>query len=87
MSVSAAVVAISAFEYLFAVEEKYGPDYDEDEDSETDSEEDESEDEDGEELTPTVDAAILRTLARIKRKDPAIYNSEQNIFGGMLGAF
>ncbi len=33
------------------------------EDSDEDSEEDESEDEDGEELTPAVDAAILRTLA------------------------
>jgi protein KRI1 len=42
----------------------------------------ESEDEDGEELTPAVDAAILRTLARIKRKDPEIYNPEKDIFGG-----
>lgn len=28
-----------------------------------------------------MDAAILRTLARIKKKDPEIYNSEKNIFG------
>ena len=47
-----------------------------------DSEELESEDEDGEELTPAVDAALLRTLARIKKKDPAIYGTG-NIFEGM----
>ncbi|KAG5650999.1 hypothetical protein H0H81_010258 [Sphagnurus paluster] len=79
-----------AFEYkkereeLQKLKEKYGSDYEDgDEEEEPDSESDESEDEDGEELTPTVDAAILRTLARIKRKDPAIYDAEKNIFGGM----
>ncbi|KAH6910281.1 KRI1-like family C-terminal-domain-containing protein [Coprinopsis sp. MPI-PUGE-AT-0042] len=46
------------------------------------SESAESEDEDGEELTPAVDAAILRTLARIRKKDPAIYDSSKSIFGG-----
>ncbi|KAG5646850.1 hypothetical protein DXG03_002227 [Asterophora parasitica] len=76
-----------AFEYkkereeLQKLKEKYGSDFEEDENEETDSESDESEDEDGEELTPTVDAAILRTLARIKRKDPAIYDAQKNIFG------
>jgi protein KRI1 len=66
------------------VKEKYGSDFeDENAESETDSESDESEDEEGEELTPVVDAAILRTLARIKRKDPEIYNSEKNIFDGL----
>jgi protein KRI1 len=50
---------------------KYGSHAEEDDDiSDTDSEDVESEDEHGEELTPAVDAAILRTLARIKRKDP-----------------
>ncbi|KAI0628411.1 KRI1-like family C-terminal-domain-containing protein [Trametes polyzona] len=74
-----------AFEYrkereeLAKLKEKYGSDVDEDDDEE-DSEEAESEDEDGEELTPAVDAAILRTLARIKRKDPAIYQSGKDIF-------
>lgn len=29
-----------------------------------------------------MDAAILRTLARIKKKDPAIYNAEHTIFEG-----
>ena len=68
----------------FLVKEKYGSDAEiDDDDSETDSEEAESEDEDGEELTPAVDAAILRTLARIKRKDPEIYNTEKGIFEGM----
>lgn len=66
---------------------KYGSDYDPDaSDSEfsTDSESAESEDEEGEELTPVVDAAILRTLARIRKKDPAIYDSQKNIYGGAL---
>lgn len=30
-----------------------------------------------------MDAAILRTLARIKRKDPEIYAPDKNVFGGM----
>ncbi|KAG0708658.1 KRI1-like family C-terminal-domain-containing protein [Suillus ampliporus] len=62
------------------LKEKYGSDFEEHEDEETDSEDAESEDENGEELTPAVDAAILRTLARIKKKDPAIYNAEKSIF-------
>jgi protein KRI1 len=61
---------------------QYGSDAEEEDKDETDSEDDESEDEDGEELTPAVDAAILRTLARIKRKDPEIYRSEKSIFEG-----
>lgn len=67
------------------VKAKYGSDYDpntSDSGLSTDSESAESEDEDGEELTPTMDAAILRTLARIKGKDPGIYDSSKNIFGG-----
>jgi len=60
------------------VKEKYGSDAEEDE--EEDSEDAESEDEDGEELTPAVDAAILRTLARIKRRDPDIYDRNKSIF-------
>ena len=43
----------------------------------------ETEDEDGEELTPGVDAAILRTLAKIKRRDPEIYDKEKAILEGM----
>ena len=63
------------------MKEKYGSDID-DVEEEEDSEEAESEDEDGEELTPAVDAAILRTLARIKRKDPSIYEQDKNVFEG-----
>ncbi|KAL5504664.1 KRI1 [Sanghuangporus vaninii] len=66
-------------EELAKLKEKYGSDaesvLDESEDSE-----DTDEDEDGEELTPAVDAAILRTLARIKRKDPDIYDSKKDVF-------
>ena len=69
------------------MKEKYGSDVDEDCVDEEDSEEEESEDEDGEELTPAVDAAILRTLARIRRKDPAIYESGKHIYGGASGQF
>lgn len=64
------------------VKEKYGSDAEEND--EEDSEEAESEDEEGEELTPAVDAAILRTLAKIKRKDPDIYALEKSIFKGIL---
>ncbi|KAJ7273015.1 KRI1-like family C-terminal-domain-containing protein [Mycena rebaudengoi] len=76
-----------AFEYkkereeLQRLKEQYGSDPDSEEEDETDSEDLESEDSDGEELTPAVDAAILRTLARIKRKDPGIYEEGKNIFG------
>ena len=65
------------------MKEKYGSDA-EDVDEDEDSEDAESEDEDGEELTPAVDAAILRTLARIKRKDPSIYEQGKNVFEGDL---
>ncbi|KAI8978185.1 KRI1-like family C-terminal-domain-containing protein [Trametes punicea] len=75
-----------AFEYrkereeLAKLKAKYGSDIDENDEDEEDSEELESEDEEGEELTPAVDAAILRTLARIKRKDPSIYEKGKDIF-------
>ena len=78
-------VPIKKIVFLSLVKAKYGSDYDPDaSDSEfsTDSESAESEDEEGEELTPVVDAAILRTLARIRKKDPAIYDSQKNIYGG-----
>ena len=65
------------------MKEKYGSDYESgDEDEDDDSEEDESEDEDGYELTPAMDAAILRTLSRIKNRDPEIYNLDKGIFEG-----
>ncbi|KAI0937833.1 hypothetical protein AcW1_003888 [Taiwanofungus camphoratus] len=67
-------------EELAKLKEKYGADLDEEDVDEDDSEEAESEDEDGEDLTPAVDAAILRTLARIRRKDPSIYEQDKDIF-------
>jgi len=67
-------------EELSKLKEKYGSDIEEDEIDSEDSEEAESEDEDGEELTPAVDAAILRTLARIRKKDPSIYQQGKNVF-------
>jgi protein KRI1 len=67
------------------VKDKYGSDFEEDQESlTTDSESDQSEDEDGEELTPAMDAAIFRTLARIKRRDPGIYDTEKGVFNGMF---
>ncbi|TEB38070.1 hypothetical protein FA13DRAFT_1785905 [Coprinellus micaceus] len=69
-------------EELDQLKAKYGSDFEEgDLEESTESESAESEDEEGEELTPAVDAAILRTLARIRKKDPAIYDSGKNIFG------
>ncbi|KAI9465171.1 KRI1-like family C-terminal-domain-containing protein, partial [Lactarius psammicola] len=69
-------------EELAKLKEKYGSDADADDLSSdgSDSESDESEDEDGEELTPALDAAILRTLARIKARDPGIYDASRNVF-------
>ncbi|KAI0317422.1 KRI1-like family C-terminal-domain-containing protein [Amylostereum chailletii] len=67
-------------EELAKLKEKYGSDAESGDDDYSDSESDESEDEDGEELTPAVDAAILRTLARIKHKDPEIYDAKKEVF-------
>lgn len=39
-----------------------------------------SEDSDAEFATPTVDAAILRTIAKIKAKDPSIYESKASVY-------
>jgi hypothetical protein len=72
-----------------AVKEKYGSDADTDDSNsdDSDSESDESEDEDGEELTPALDVAILRTLARIKARDPGIYDTDRGVFEGMSPPF
>ncbi|KAH9047329.1 hypothetical protein EDB84DRAFT_1619218 [Lactarius hengduanensis] len=69
-------------EELAKLKEKYGSDADTDDliSDGSDSESDESEDEDGEELTPALDVAILRTLARIKAQDPGIYDAGRNCF-------
>lgn len=41
---------------------------------------DESEDEEGEQMTADVDAAILATLAKIRRKDESIYDAGKRVF-------
>ncbi|KAN0081344.1 KRI1-like family C-terminal domain containing protein [Tylopilus felleus] len=77
-----------AFEYkkereeLAKLKEKYGSDYSGSGSSDADSDdsEDTEEDSEGEELTPAVDAAILRTLARIRKKDPGIYEGGRQVF-------
>ncbi|KAJ1025149.1 hypothetical protein NDA16_002655 [Ustilago loliicola] len=69
---------------LHQLEAKYGKDAlasdDDDEDTETDSESDVTEDEDGEQINANVDAAIFRTLQRIRNKDAALYDSKTDIF-------
>lgn len=66
------------------VQDKYGKDYQfgDQGDSEEDSEDLSDDDEDAEFVTPQVDAAILRTLARIKAKDPAVYEADRDVFEG-----
>jgi protein KRI1 len=42
------------------------------------------EDSDAELVTPEVDVAILRTLARIRQKDPLVYEDGRQVFDGTL---
>ncbi|KAI3487773.1 hypothetical protein L1887_48254 [Cichorium endivia] len=68
---------------LHQLEAKYGKDAlsdGSDDDSETDSESDVTEDEDGDQINANVDAAIFRTLQRIRNKDAALYDSKTDIF-------
>jgi protein KRI1 len=68
---------------LHQLQEKFGDrganDSDYDEES---SSEDETEDEEGEQVTADVDAAILTTLAKIRRKDESIYEAGKRVFDG-----
>ncbi|TNY18993.1 KRI1-like family C-terminal-domain-containing protein [Rhodotorula diobovata] len=67
-------------EELSKLQDKYGKDFqlgDDDEDDETDYSTD---DDDAELVTPEVDAAILRTLAKIRAKDPSVYDDGRNVF-------
>ena len=77
-------ILVHSFIYsiIYLVKEELGSDASENDES--DSEEDESEDEFGEELTPAADVAILRTLARIKSKDPSIYEESVNVYEGVF---
>ncbi|GAA5870321.1 hypothetical protein JCM16303_001963 [Sporobolomyces ruberrimus] len=70
-------------EELSKLQDKYGKDYqfgDLEGESEEDSEDLSDDDSDAEFVTPQVDAAILRTLARIKAKDPAVYEADRDVF-------
>jgi protein KRI1 len=48
------------------------------------SEESEEEDETGQEMTPDVDAQILRTIAAIRCKSKEVLESDKNFFSGTL---
>ncbi|SJX64818.1 related to KRI1-KRRI-Interacting protein 1 [Sporisorium reilianum f. sp. reilianum] len=67
---------------IHQLEAKYGKDWlaSDDDHSETDSESDVTEDEDGDQINANVDAAIFRTLQRIRNKDAALYDSKTDIF-------
>lgn len=69
---------------LHQLQEKYGVEGKggEDEDDDESSSEDETEDEEGEQVTADVDAAILTTLAKIRRKDESIYEAGKRVFDG-----
>ncbi|PKI85221.1 Kinetochore protein Spc24 [Malassezia vespertilionis] len=62
---------------LEQLQQKYGENA---ELEDSDSESDVTEDEEGDQLTPHVDAAILRTLQRIRSKDPNVYKSSEQIY-------
>lgn len=62
------------------MQDKYGKDYTlEDEDSEESLSDDDS---DAELVTPQVDVAILRTLAKIRSKDPSVYEADRQVYDG-----
>jgi protein KRI1 len=64
------------------VEEKLG-----EEAESTDSEDGVEEDEEGDELTPAADAAIFKTLAKIRDRDPVIYEKDVNVFQGTSSSY
>lgn len=68
-------------EELSKLQDKYGKDYtlSDEEDEEEDLSDDDS---DAELVTPQVDAAILRTLAKIRQKDPSVYEEGREVFDG-----
>ncbi|KAG5440912.1 hypothetical protein PCK2_000067 [Pneumocystis canis] len=62
-----------AREELHQLKEKYGSDVENIEDSET-------EDETGDLATPSMDVAILKTILKIRNKDPDIYKQDVNFY-------
>ncbi|KAM0793475.1 hypothetical protein ACM66B_000917 [Microbotryomycetes sp. NB124-2] len=71
-------------EELSKLQDKYGKDITlqdlQDESEDDDSEDLSDDDSDAELVTPAVDAAILRTLAKIRNKDPSVYETERQVF-------
>ncbi|EPQ26688.1 uncharacterized protein PFL1_05667 [Pseudozyma flocculosa PF-1] len=68
---------------LQQLEEKYGKDAPsdlDDDDEEESSSDDETEDEDGEQLTAQIDAAVFRTLQKIRNKDASLYDPSVDVF-------
>lgn len=63
------------------MQDKYGKDYTLS-DEESEEEELSDDDSDAEFVTPQVDAAILRTLAKIRNKDPVVYEGGRQVFDG-----
>ncbi|CAH7688086.1 KRI1-like family-domain-containing protein [Phakopsora pachyrhizi] len=61
---------------LMRLKDKYGEDYEPSDSDESLS----SEDSDAELVTPEVDAAIFKTLARIKMADPKLYSGQDEVF-------
>ncbi len=52
--------------------------------NDSDDSEDTDEDEYGQDLTPEVDAQILRTIAAIRNKDSRIYDPKADFFDGKM---
>lgn len=52
-----------------------------------DDETETDEDEDGLELTPELDAQILKTIAHIRSKSDVIYKDDTKFFGGLFRTF
>ncbi|GAA5850066.1 hypothetical protein JCM8547_001001 [Rhodosporidiobolus lusitaniae] len=67
-------------EELSKLQDKYGKDYQLPSDDDDDSEDLSDDDEDAELVTREVDAAILATLAKIRAKDPSVYEQGRNVF-------
>ncbi|KIO33924.1 hypothetical protein M407DRAFT_17191 [Tulasnella calospora MUT 4182] len=65
---------------LAQLRKQFGSDLDDNEPSAESDEE--TEDEDGDEFDAATDVALLKTLALIQKKDPAIYDTSTNVFGG-----
>lgn len=66
---------------LVSVRKQFGSDNEEN-DGPSEESDSETEDEDGDEFGAATDVALLKTLALIQKKDPSIYDTTTNVFGG-----